>query len=201
LDASWKPAFLESDHHEPQKHQCCTATRSIRFCRYAERQWAWFEPEFAVGRSLCSLADLPRLDLEALCALWSRIFASAPPPGAKRELLIRLLAYGLQERIHGPLSRVARRNLSKSCDDQEAARTKIPTDQNPSALRLGARLVRSWNGTTHEVTVVERGFAYRGKHYRSLSEVAEVITGAHRSGPRFFGLKKAQSKKAVRDSA
>jgi hypothetical protein len=54
--------------------------------------------------------------------------------------------------------------------------------------------VRSWNGATHEVTVVERGFAYRGKHYRSLSEVAEAITGAHWSGPRFFGLKKVRSK-------
>jgi hypothetical protein len=133
--------------------------------------------------------------------LWSNIFASAPPPGAKRELLMRLLAYGVQERTHGPLSRVVQRNVSTYSGGKGLARKRPSTEQTASTLRLGARLVRSWNGTTHEVTVVERGFAYRGKHYRSLSEVAEVITGAHWSGPRFFGLKKARSKTAVRDSA
>jgi hypothetical protein len=59
-------------------------------------------------------------------------------------------------------------------------------------LRLGARLVRIWKGATHEITVVERGFAYRGQSYRSLTEIAKAITGAHWSGPRFFGLKAAR---------
>jgi hypothetical protein len=59
-------------------------------------------------------------------------------------------------------------------------------------LRLGARLIRTWKGTTHEITVVERGFAYRGRRYRSLTEIAQAITGAHWSGPRFFGLKTAR---------
>jgi len=145
-----------------------------------------------MGRPRCSLADLPDLDLDALTSLWSKIFAAAPPRGAKRELLIRLLAYGMQERTHGTLSRGSQRRLSASGGGEEA-RTRAQAE-NAATLRLGARLVRNWNGATHEVTVLERGFAYRGKHYRSLSEVAEAITGAHWSGPRFFGLKKVRSK-------
>lgn len=148
----------------------------------------------------CSLADLLRLDREALCVLWSKTFASAPPPGAKRELLIRLLAYGLQERADGKLSRATQRDLRTHLGggNHDVATSEKP---NASTLRLGARLVRSWNGTIHEVTVIERGFAYRGKHYRSLSEVAETITGTHWSGPRFFGLKKIRSKTAERGTA
>jgi hypothetical protein len=154
-----------------------------------------------MARSHCSLSDLPKLDLKALYALWSKTFPSPPPHGAKRELLIRLLAYGMQERAHGSLSRVTRKNLLAYANGNEGVRKKDSAEENPSTLRLGARLVRSWKGSTHEVTVVERGFAYRGKHHRSLSEIAEAITGAHWSGPRFFGLKKIRSKTPAEDSA
>ena len=52
----------------------------------------------------------------------------------------------------------------------------------------GARLLREWNGRRHVVDVTERGFVYEGVSYRSLSAIARRITGAHWSGPRFFGL-------------
>jgi hypothetical protein len=41
----------------------------------------------------------------------------------------------------------------------------------------------------HQVLVLEEGFEHEGRHYRSLSQIARAITGAHWSGPRFFGLK------------
>jgi hypothetical protein len=51
-----------------------------------------------------------------------------------------------------------------------------------------ARLVREWGGETHEVIVVENGFEWRGARWKSLSSIASEITGAHWSGPWFFGL-------------
>ena len=48
--------------------------------------------------------------------------------------------------------------------------------------------MREWCGTTHDVVVVEGGFTWRGETWRSLSTIAEAITGSHWSGPRFFGL-------------
>lgn len=153
-----------------------------------------------MARLRYSLADLPSLDLDALTSLWSRTFASSPPRNAKRELLVRLLAYGLQARKHEGLSRVTQKALSAAIGT-EGKNLVVSSAEPSSSLRFGARLVRSWNGVTHEVTVLDRGFAYRGKSYRSLSEVAEAITGAHWSGPRFFGLKKARSKSAERASA
>jgi hypothetical protein len=58
----------------------------------------------------------------------------------------------------------------------------------PVVLSPGARLLREWNGRQHFVDVVEDGYVFDGKTYRSLSAVAKRITGAHWSGPRFFGL-------------
>ena len=57
-------------------------------------------------------------------------------------------------------------------------------------LKTGANLVRHWRGHTHAVLVGEDGFEYEGQRYRSLTVIAERITGAHWSGPRFFGLTK-----------
>ena len=57
-------------------------------------------------------------------------------------------------------------------------------------LKSGTTLVRQWRGHAHVVLVRDDGFDYEGQHYRSLTVIAERITGAHWSGPRFFGLTK-----------
>jgi hypothetical protein len=57
-------------------------------------------------------------------------------------------------------------------------------------LKTGSTLVRQWRGHTHAVFVRDDGFEYEGERYRSLSVIAKRITGAHWSGPRFFGLTK-----------
>jgi len=58
------------------------------------------------------------------------------------------------------------------------------------ALKPGTRLVRTWNGKSYHVLVGDEGFEYDGRQFGSLSHIAEEITGAHWSGPRFFGLRK-----------
>ena len=63
------------------------------------------------------------------------------------------------------------------------------------SLKPGARLVREWRGRTHTVTVTEDGFAYAGTSYPSLTKIAKKITGAHWSGPRFFGLPVASAER------
>ena len=56
--------------------------------------------------------------------------------------------------------------------------------------KIGTSLAREWRGRTHLVLVREDGFEYEGRRYHSLTVIAEQITGAHWSGPRFFGLTK-----------
>jgi dihydroxyacetone kinase len=94
--------------------------------------------------------------------------------------MIRAVAYKMQERAMGGLSAATRRLLSS----QEPAPVR-----HRRALSPGTVLVREWHGGGHQVTIIEKGVLYRGERYRSMSEVARLITGARWSGPRFFGVK------------
>jgi hypothetical protein len=118
---------------------------------------------------------------------WLRFYRAGPPLGLSRDLLIRALANQLQEQTHGRASRVLRRRLQRLAGASE----KATMAADPGlVLKVGTTLVRQWRGRTHKVLVCEDGFEYEGQRYRSLSVIAERITGAHWSGPRFFGLTK-----------
>ena len=133
------------------------------------------------------LASLSRLKNGELRALWQEVFGQPLPAQVRRGLLLRALAYRIQERVQGALSRATRSHLRRLA---EAARNgATPSLLDTPRIKLGTRLIRQWQGETHEVTVIDTGFAYRGKRYLSLSEIARLITGTRWSGPAFFGLK------------
>jgi hypothetical protein len=131
--------------------------------------------------------------LEALCDLnpdelrreWRRLYRSQPPR-LSRDLLIRAIAFRIQELRYGGLSKATRRKLAALVEARGSG-AELAT-KGAQRIRTGARLLREWNGRTHTVTVEEDGFSYTGQHYRSLSAIARDITGARWSGPRFFGL-------------
>lgn len=131
-----------------------------------------------LASDLASLVHLPRA---ALSEMWRKLYGAAPPLRASRSLMIRAVAYRMQERALGGLSPATRRVL-------EGLGEGVSTRAAPRELRPGTLLVREWQGTSHQVVVTETGVIYRGQTYRSLSEVARVITGSRWSGPRFFGL-------------
>ena len=123
---------------------------------------------------------------ELRCA-WRTLHHGGPPPGLSRDLIIRGLADKLQQRAHGGPSRALQRRLRMLAG--EFAKGAGSFDAG-GVLKTGASLVRRWRGHTHTVLVGEDGFEYDGQRYRSLTVIAERITGAHWSGPRFFGVNK-----------
>ncbi len=139
----------------------------------------------AVAGELSAIADLSRADL---IARWVATHGSRPPKGISRRLLEYSAAYAIQARALGGLKSVLRRKLVSASGDG-ALRTPIrDSSKKRKALSAGARLVRDWHGRTHTVDIVDGGFRYEGRDYRSLSQIAREITGARWSGPRFFGL-------------
>ena len=112
---------------------------------------------------------------------------ASEPPRISRDLLIRGIGYRRQEIQHGGLSRSTRRKL-KTLAKMFQTTGRVTPDPGLS-LKPRARLIREWHGRTHTVTVTEEGFEYAGASYSSLTTIAKEITGAHWSGPRFFGLK------------
>ena len=129
---------------------------------------------------LAALAEMPPAQLRER---WEALEGS-PAPALAPPLLRRLLAQRLQERRHGGLPALVRRELLRIADGEP-----VPTSARPRAqLTSGTRLVREWNGRTITVEVHNDGFRHAGRNWRSLSEIARHVTGAHWSGPRFFGL-------------
>lgn len=158
-------------------------------------------------REIGKLALLPR---EELAIRWRAVFASTPPRGVKRGLLELGIAWQLQVRQFGALSPATKRQMQKLIAARRAERLRLAEGGSvagasisqarggqtlaarPAAsvsLSPGTRLVREWHGRSHHVDVTEDGFVFEGKTHASLSAIARQITGAHWSGPRFFGLK------------
>lgn len=120
---------------------------------------------------------------QSYIAQWRVIFSSAPPLRIGAALLTSILAQAQRE------STIA--STMRTLEKQLASATAPSTlgAQSTTKLRTGDRIVRGWGGTNHEVTILPKGFSYRGEIYKSLSEIARLITGVRWSGPRFFGTR------------
>jgi len=132
------------------------------------------------------IAILPELDKAGLLKIWAENFPQSPPPKMRKEIMVPILAYRMQEREFGGLSHAARKRLKELAESLEKEK---PPNGVTSNLVTGTRLIRAWHGQVHEVLSTDRGYEYRGKNYRSLSEIAREITGTRWSGPAFFGTR------------
>lgn len=140
----------------------------------------------AAGDLAARLAALSTCPYDDLRAEWRRLYRNNPPKKIRRDLLELGVAWKLQEKALGGLTAILKRRLAGLA---ETMRTKGDLARARAvSLRPGARLVREWHGDVHEIVVLEDGFQWRGERWRSLTAIAHAITGAHWSGPRFFGL-------------
>jgi hypothetical protein len=134
------------------------------------------------------IATLPSLNKAQLLAIWAENFSTDPPSKLRKELMVPVLAYRMQEKEFGGLSHAARCRLREVA---ASLRTDKPSQERPdSAPQTGTRLLRVWRGETHEVIATGSGYEYRGQSYSSLSRIARKITGTQWSGPLFFGVRK-----------
>lgn len=120
-----------------------------------------------------SVDQITGADRKLLDKRWELLFDHEPPAKLQASLVRRVLAWQVQmeEAGHKPSDRFA-------------------TGRPVVSLRPGTRLLREWQGSTHEVLVTTSGFDHAGKTYKSLSAIARAITGTQWSGPAFFGVKR-----------
>jgi Protein of unknown function (DUF2924) len=133
------------------------------------------------------LAALPTMSKAALCDLWKQFFSSTPPTRLRRDLMIPILAYRMQEEVFGSLSARTRERLHQLSRAFEKGFD--PSAVCAPRIRPGTRLVRQWGDRVHLVNVETNGYEYQGTRYQSLSEITRLITGTRGSGPLFFGIK------------
>lgn len=132
-----------------------------------------------LAQELAGLSDLP---YDVLKAKWLDLFGFNVPAKLGRAFMIQAIGYRMQEKAFGGLRPAVARRLDQYADRDRDRPTRS------MKLKPGTRLLREWQGKTHEVIILDKGVLYGGERYRSLTEVAENITGVGWSGPRFFGL-------------
>jgi Protein of unknown function (DUF2924) len=146
------------------------------------------------------ITALQTLDVPALAAKHVELFGK-PPRFCNRILLWRRLAWEIQRRHYGGLSAKAKARLEQLVSEIQLpteppvkkVRAVVAKPRAPNAPTAGTTIARTWHGRELRVRVVDRGFEYEGKVYRSLSGVAREITGVTWSGPLFFGLREPRS--------
>ena len=134
-----------------------------------------------------ALSRLTELNLGELRQQWRTLYEAEASPHLSRELLVRAVAYRMQEVALGGLRSGWQRQLHQIA--QQFKQTGTAATPRRPELKPGTRLVREWQGRTYEVLVLDGRFSWQDTHYRSLSALARKITGTAWSGPLFFGLK------------
>jgi hypothetical protein len=143
-------------------------------------------------------AELDRLPTAPIADLRKRyreLFRAEPPKAFGPDLLRRSIAHRIQEAAYGGLPTSTQRLLNqlvKAAMAKPSGRLELPRRIKP-----GSELVRTWNKRTYRVMVMADGFAYDGKKFTSLSEIATEITGTRWNGPRFFGLRSAPNREGA----
>jgi len=137
------------------------------------------------------IGRLPALSLLELRNRWKTLFGHPAPKSLRRNFLARALAYQMQVETYGGLSVATKRRL------REIANAVRTGDANAmlgsSRIKPGTQMIRQWQNTTHTVTALVEGFEWNGRTYKSLSAVANAITGTNWNGFAFFGIKRAPS--------
>jgi len=160
--------------------------------------------------TLAKITELNRMSTDELKKLWGKLYnppsasehlannaenmpaAVRRPPEFKRQLLLRRLAYKIQEIAHGGVDVQTNARMTILLDQSgydEMGRRKPDPNELPYKTP-GTVFVREWHDKKHEVTLLDNGkFEYDGIPYKSLTAIATKITGTKRNGPKFFGLR------------
>ena len=143
---------------------------------------------------LRDLAELQGMKLPGLRSRWRELFGTEPP-GYRRDRMVARLAYRVQELRFGGLSDSAKGRLEQIAEEVDGPVRKdgkvraMRRRKQAGELTAGTRLVREWQGQPIEVTVLDSGFEYAGRQFRSLSAIARLVTGTNWNGPAWFGLR------------
>ena len=135
-----------------------------------------------------NLEVIASLDRQACIGWWVHRFGRPPPKHVSVQFMRKALAYEAQVEQLGGHSTPVRRALAAALKERNSGKGRTSATGSPAQLRPGTHLVREWNGRAYQVEVLDDGFRMDGKTYRSLTAIARRITGAHWSGPRFFGI-------------
>lgn len=128
--------------------------------------------------------NLEKKPLGEMRKIWKKVYGEEAPRYSKKYLIPRL-AYRMQEKAYGEMSRKGTKRLEYLADRLEKGK-RISSDKLPVE---GTELILERGEETHAVMVTDKGLIYREEFFTSLSAVAGKIMGMSYNGPLLFGMR------------
>lgn len=144
-----------------------------------------YDPDVNKRKGHIYMQDLKSLPLKELRNLWAQEWKQAPHPRIGRSMLERSLIYKNKAKELTPDQQIKLNRLIK-----DYRKNSSQFNKSLHQLKPGTTIIRLYNGKKHSVLVQTDGLEYNGKKYKSLSKIANTITGKRWNGWVFFGLKK-----------
>ena len=143
------------------------------------------------------LANLEGLGIEGLRRQWRNHLGGEAPVHLPPWLLLRVLGHRLQAAAFGDIDKATRRMIQGEGETGAGSPfdRRDPQTREGVGLKVGALLVREWRGKLERVMILDEGFAWNGRTYGSLSQIAKAMTGTSWNGHRFFGLRQGKEAK------
>ncbi len=150
--------------------------------------------------TLSQILALREMKIDELLVKYNQIFDGEKPSSNNAEYLRKKIAYRIQGKAHGGLSETAKTRLDQLITVYDPINNKLLRKvKNPNGSKApanrdrrlpipGSIINKIYKGTAIKVKVLEKGFEYEDKYYRTLSRVANAVTGDHWNGYLFFGL-------------
>ena len=140
--------------------------------------------------TLAQVAALKILPTAELKRRWRELFETEAPPYNRRFLESRL-AYKIQELSYGGLMPETIARLEALGEQLDGGKVNVRRKRGDDKPIAGTKLIREWQGVEHAVTVTNDGYEWQGRPYRSLSAIANAITGTRWNGWVFFGIRRS----------
>ena len=140
--------------------------------------------------------NLQNLTQKELQAMYYEYFNIEAPIGLTKSFLIKDILWKLE---FGKNSDILQKRIDKLVSEYSKNKSININKVKQFGVTAGTKFIREFKGEKHEVIAIENGFKYKNKTYKSLSAIANVITGAHWNGKKFFGLRepKCSTRKAA----
>lgn len=138
------------------------------------------------NENLPTKENLQNLTQKELQTMHFEYFNIEAPIGLTKSFLIKDILWKLE---FGKTSEILLKRIDKLVKEYTKEKSVNISKVKQFGVTAGTKFIREFKGEKHEVIAIENGFKYKNKTYKSLSAIANVITGAHWNGKKFFGLR------------
>ena len=128
--------------------------------------------------------NLQNHTIKELQVIYCEYFNDEAPIGLTKSFLIKDILWKLE---FGKTSEILLKRIDKLVKEYTKEKSVNISKVKQFEVTAGTKFIREFKGEKHEVIAINDGFKYKNKMYKSLSAIANVITGTHWNGKKFYG--------------